>query len=156
MDARKAQPSELKPKQEASAAPTEPAEVLQTESPPPIERKGHIFWRPLLIIIGSFIFGLVTRALRPIFSGGTHWESLIALIVLILLASAIAVFHRRNGYQLGFQLENFAVWTGWASGWSLIHGSFWGDLLSVAIAWWFGCAFVGGLLVSIRRNRNAQ
>ncbi|MDK9707435.1 MAG: hypothetical protein OEL83_10330 [Desulforhopalus sp.] len=150
MDARKTLSTEVKPTQA-------PIEVLQAEvSPSSFKRNSRTFWRPLFIIIGSFVFGLVTRSLRPIFNSGTHWESLIALIVLILFALAISIFHRRHGYQIGFQLENFAMWTGWASGWSLFHGSIWGDVLVVTIAWWFGCALVGGLLVSIRRNRGAQ
>ncbi|RCU50060.1 hypothetical protein DU002_10625 [Corallincola holothuriorum] len=156
LDAKKARSVDAKPHSVPIVVPVKPVEELQAKSPVAERGKRYSFVRPLLIVIGSFVFGLITRALRPFFSGSINWESLIALVVLVLLALAFALNHRRNGYQLGFQLENFALWTGWSSGWSLIHGNIWGDLVGVVTLWWFACAVIGGLLVAIRRKISAQ
>lgn len=125
------------------------------ERPPPQERParptvGRSWTRPAAIVVGSFVFGMATRALRPLFPGPAHWESLVALALLILAALTLSIYHRKGAFQLPYQLEILALWSGWASGWSLIHGGVWGDLLAVTIPWWLGCAVVGGLIVSVR------
>lgn len=113
--------------------------------------------RPVGIVVGSVLFGMATRAARPLMHIGlTHYESLIAVIVLAGVVLALAIFHRRKGYQLAFQLENLALWSGWTSGWSLIHGGVWSDLLSISIPFWLGCAVLGGVVVSLGRTRGAD
>lgn len=143
-------------KPETHSEPERHTKQVQRPASPSTGKSIHIYWRPIFIIIGSFLFGLLTRALRSLFTGTTHWESLIALIVLLVLALIFAIFHRRRGYQVGFQLENLAMWTGWASGWSLVHGNIWSDFLGVVIGWWLVCALVGGVVVSVGRSRGAQ
>jgi len=126
----------------------------QTSHPTaPSERAtgGRSWTRPVIIVAGSFLFGMATRAARPLFTGPTHYESLAALVLLILLSLGLSIYHRRWGFQLPYQLEIVALWAGWASGWSLIHGGVWGDLLAVTLPWWLGCALIGGLVVSVRR-----
>lgn len=131
----------------ANTRPAEPQTTVKSSQPD--------FRRPVSIVIGSFVFGVITRSLRPLFSGPTHWESLIALIVLIGLTLMLALFHRRKGFQLGFQLENFAFWAGWVSGWCIVHGHVWSDVLGVTLIWWLVCAVVGGLVVSVRKGKNS-
>ena len=125
----------------------------QSHPSAPLDRVtgGKAWTRPVVIVVGSFLFGMATRAARPLFTGTTHYESLAALVLLILLSLGLSIYHRRRGFQLLYQLEIVALWAGWASGWSLIHGGVWGDLLAVTIPWWFGCALIGGLVVSVRR-----
>ena len=134
--------------------PTHP-EVPRPESVAASTRK--TWKRPASIVFGSWIFGMVTRAMRPyMLSNGVHYEFLISLVVLIIVVLTIAFYHRKKGALLGFQLENVALWAGFASGWSLVHGGVWGDLLAVTIPWWMGCAIVGGFIVVFRRRGSAQ
>jgi hypothetical protein len=153
LDSRKA--SATKPLQKATPVTKDsaPAEEPSIKAPIPSVRFAVSIRRPIIIVVGSFLFGVITRTLRSHFTGNIQYESLIAFVVLIGLAVAFAVFHRRKGFQSAFQLENFALWTGFASGWSLVHGGVWGDLLA---PWWLGCSVVGGLVVRFRRTSDAQ
>ncbi|MDZ7780745.1 MAG: hypothetical protein U5R14_12550 [Gemmatimonadota bacterium] len=109
--------------------------------------------RPAVIVLGSIVFGMATRAARPMFTGPTHYESLTALALLVLMSAGLAVHHRKRGFQLTYQLEVLALWAGWTSGWSLVHGGLWSDLLAVTIPAWLGCAVLGGLITSVARSR---
>lgn len=131
-----------------------PGTIATDELLPPPRPPGLRFLRrPVEIVVASFALGVVTRALRPMLEvDGIHYESLGAWALLVIGVVGLAVHHRKNGWQLPYQLENLALWTGYASGWSLVHGGVWGDLLGVTIPWWMGCAIVGGLIVSIRRS----
>lgn len=124
--------------------------------PPPGPVPATRSWtRPVAIVVGSMVFGMATRAARPMFTGPTHYETLTALALLILVSAGLAIHHRRRGFQLTYQLEVLALWAGWTSGWSLIHGGLWSDLLAVAIPAWLGCAVLGGWIASVRRSQTA-
>jgi hypothetical protein len=140
------------------AEPRSHAEVARTPSALPASRTAGRSWgRPAAIVVGSFVLGMATRALRPLFTAGIHWESLGALVLLVSTAVVLSVSHRKRGFQFAYQFEILALWTGWASGWSLLHGRLWSDLFAVTVAWWLVCAVVGGLIVSVRNpSRRAR
>lgn len=116
-----------------------------------------IWMRPLLIVCASWVLGNVSRALRPSLDlGGIHYEALVALFLLIATSLALVIYHRSHSPVRGqgfYQLEVFALWAGHVSGWSMVHGSAWGDLIVVNIAWWLGCAVVGGGLLGLMVKR---
>lgn len=124
-------------------------------SPPRPAPAGRAWTRPIVIVLGSVVFGMATRAARPLFTGPTHYETLAAFALLVLTSAGLAIHHRRRGFQLTYQLEVLALWTGWASGWSFVHGGLWSDLLAVTVPGWLGCAVVGGLIASVARSRKA-
>lgn len=119
----------------------------------PFSLRDWALWkRPASIVAGSFVIGLVTRALRPLFEiGSIHYESVGALAILVALALWLVVYHRRKRSQTLYQLENCALWTGFASGWSAAHGEVWGHFLEVLVPWWVGSAIVGAIVVTTRR-----
>ncbi len=157
LDYRKA--SAHKPLQRTAPVPDVPlsAEMPLIKAPVPTARVAISIRRPIVIVVGSFLLGVVTRTSRDFMRfGSTHLEVLMALVVLIGLAIAFAMFHRRRSSQPAFQLENLALWSAYSSGWSLIHGGIWSDFVVVHIPWWLGCCVVGGLVVSFRRTRDSQ
>ncbi len=119
---------------------------------------------PLSIVLSGFTLGVITRFVRPYADyQGTHLEALAALLIL-LAASLVLAFHnfriaRLQGH-LRFQLENIALWGAFVCGWTLVHGYFWGDLVSVMGVWALACGFLGSLLLAIihwfRRPTAAQ
>src|SRR5262245_62051894 len=116
------------------------AEVQQPQAPVVLAAvsRSRSWTRPVAIVAASFVLGMATRAVRHR-GPGFHYESL-ALVLLILMTLVLSFYHRRSGFQLSYQLEVVALWTGWASGWSLINGGVWSDLLAETIPWWLGCA----------------
>ena len=108
---------------------------------------------PITTVFVGTIVGIVSRLLRPYANvGGTHYETLAALIILLVgclvLINVNQLSHVLSGHVL-YQLENLAMWSGFACGWSAIHGDFWGDLIGVSIAWWFGCSVFGSVLLAL-------
>ena len=117
---------------------------------------------PIATVVVGTALGIVARLLRPYANvGGTHYETLTALIILLVGCLVLIVVNRRGHGFLGhllYQLENSAMWSGFACGWSLIHGYFWGDLIGVSIAWWFACSVVGSVVLAVpqwKRQRTA-
>lgn len=139
------------------APPREPAAAPQPSrekaGPPPAAASGWSWRRPFLVFLGAFVFGVATRALRPVFGHGIHWESLIAILTLAAVSLWLAIDHRRGRSRFWpYQLEALALWLAWASGWSAVHGSAWSDLIVVGFLWWLGCAVVGGLVAAVGRG----
>jgi len=60
---------------------TSPEQPSPASAPSKLSTGGHTLNRPVVIVIGSFLFGMGTRALRPLFTGDIHFESLAALTV---------------------------------------------------------------------------
>jgi hypothetical protein len=148
LDTRRPRPlddSQEEPQSKAVPEKIQPAQVRVEHS-----AAGKSWVLPVTIVIGSFLFGMATRALRPLITGGIHYETLAGFILLIITSLALSLYHRRRGLQFLYQLEIFALWAGFASGWSLIHGGVWEDLLVVTVPWWLGCTLFGGLIVSFR------
>ena len=131
----------------------EPSEE-KVKHPPPVMVSGWTWKRPLFVFFGAFVFGLFTRALRPLFGGGIHWETLIAVLVLASASLWMAIDHRRARSSFWpYELEVLALWLAWASGWSVIHGSAWSDHIVVSCLWWLGCAVISGIVVSIHTRK---
>ena len=118
----------------------------------------EVMWmRPLLIVCASWVLGNISRALRtPLGVGGVHYEAIVSLVLLIASALALVVYHRSHSPGCGqgfYQLEVLALWAGFASGWSMVHGHAWDDLVVVSVAWWLGCAIVGGIILRLLAKR---
>ena len=116
---------------------------------------------PITTVFVGTIVGIVSRLLRPYANvGGTHYETLAALIILLVGCLVLINVNRLSHGFLGhvlYQLENLAMWSGFACGWSVIHGCFWGDLIGVSIAWWSCCSVFGSVLLAVfqwRRQRS--
>lgn len=111
--------------------------------------------RPFLVLLGGFIVGVVSRTLRDVMrSGGVHYEALLSIVLLGGTCLVLALNHRKS--EQGFwpyQLEVFALWAAYTSGWSLVHGHVWSDLIALTFLWWMACAFVGGLVVIVARRK---
>ncbi len=133
------------PRQDVDAA-TPSSEVGVSEHP------GTARLRPALIVMAGWVVGAGSRLARGAMESGTlHWEAILSLAALLAATIGFVLHHRKplEGRSAGlFQLDNLGLWASYASGWSIIHGSAWGDLLALCGAGWFGCALVGGLLVA--------
>ena len=122
-----------------------------------IEPAREVMWmRPLLLVCASWVLGNIARTLRPVMSaGGVHYEALVSMIILFATALALVAYHRRErpGHgQRFYHLELLALWTGFTSGWSIVHGDAWDDLIGVTVTSWLVCAILGGsLLVMFQR-----
>lgn len=133
---------------------SQPPKTIEQE--PEADKPSHLsssYTRPLLIVAGAWVLGNISRALRPVmYADGIHYEALLALLILVVVSCWLAFYHGRSRVpkrQLSYQLEVFALWAGYASGWSMIHGAVWSDLVAVSFAWWLGCAVVGGIVVHL-------
>jgi hypothetical protein len=141
--------------------PYEPPTPLETRITPrpaatltePTFLSRQVLLIPITTVVVGTVLGIVARLLRPYANvGGTHYETLAALIILLVGCLILINFNRlSDGFpgHLLFQLENLAMWSGFACGWSLIHGHFWGDLIVVSIAGWFCCSVFGIVLLAV-------
>lgn len=99
----------------------------------------------------GLVLGVLARLARPyMLEGSTHYDALLAIVLLVACSAAAVV--RFWGYPLSagqkaFQLALLALWTGFGVGWTIVHGEVWIDFVYVSAAWWFGCAVVGALLL---------
>ena len=115
--------------------------------------RGLSYSRPLVILFSGFVIGVLSRALRSAISGPVHYETLLSVVLLAGACLALALDHRRarRGFW-PYQLEVFALWAAYTSGWSVVHGYVWSDLLSSTIMLWLACAVVGGIVVVLARR----
>lgn len=112
--------------------------------------------RPLVVLLVGLVIGVVSRALRPHIMGPVHYEAIVTLGLLVAVTLALVLSHRQSSHGLWpFQLEAFSLWAAFASGWSLMHGGVWTDLIAVAVPWWLGCAVVGGAMLTWLRPKHA-
>ncbi len=109
---------------------------------------------PILVLVSGFIVGMVSRWVRQMISGPIHYEALVSIAVLGSVCLLLALKNR--GWGRGFwlyQLEVFALWAAFTSGWSLVNAGFWSDLVGFAVACWILSAIVGGLITAIVRRK---
>lgn len=113
-------------------------------------------WASISFLLGIGI-GAVTRYLRPHFPGPVHHDALIALIALILMCLSLLLMHLRcrpRGRTLGsLQLGTGFLWLGYMIGWSIVHRSFWDDLVIVTCVGWMISGSVAGLMFIIIHRR---
>lgn len=145
--------------------PSEPATPSKTPSPSatarsatkPTQHTVSTLLIPISIVIGGALLGIAARLFRP-YAGvdGVHYESLTAWAILIAICITLVVHNRKShglpGHLL-YQLENLALWSGFTCGWSLVHGYFWGDLVTLSIAWWLGCSLLGSIILAVLQTR---
>jgi hypothetical protein len=122
-----------------------PASALPQSAP----ARASTHLRPVVIVVGSVLFGMLSRAMRAMVPGQVHYDAIIELAVMLAFAAWLAIDHRRRGGVVGFELENLALWSGWTCGWLLIHGQIWGDLLSLGFMAWLGCAVIGAVFAGV-------
>ena len=116
---------------------------------------GNTLLTPIVTVVVGTSVGIVSRLLRPYANvDGTHYEALAALLILMIGCLILISLNRRiegtHRHAL-YQLENFAMWSGFACGWSLMNGAFWGDMIAVSFAWCVGCAVFGSASLSALR-----
>ncbi|PAY21349.1 hypothetical protein CKO51_01860 [Rhodopirellula sp. SM50] len=141
--------------------PTVPETLIDLRSADPRAKPSYLSRKVLLIPIATVVvgtvLGIVSRLLRPYANvGGTHYEALAALVILLVGCLVLINVNRLGRGFLGhllYQLENLAMWSGFACGWSLVHGYFWGDLIGLSIAWWFGCSVFGSVVLAVFQSR---
>lgn len=104
---------------------------------------------PMSIVIGSMLVGIMSCLIRPyIDNGGLHYDALASVVILIAACLALVIHNRHHFGLLGhllYQMENVALWGGYAGSWTLVYGSIWDDLWITCI----GCGLVTAVLGSI-------
>lgn len=143
---------------ERSVAPHASSSPKKDLPAPTTDLTREVIWmRPLLIVSASWVLGNISRALRPMLGvGGLQYEALASIVLLVAIALALVVYHRSHNPKRGqgfYQLEVLALWAGFASGWSMVHGYAWEDLIGVCVACWLGCAIVGGIILKLMSKR---
>ena len=134
--------------------PTAPSKPRRAASPTkPGYRSPWVVLIPVAAVVVGAILGIASRLIRPYADvGGTHYEMLGALALLIVSCLFLVISNRNDEGFLGhllYQLENIALWSSFACGWSLIHGYFWEDLVGVTIVWWFSCSVFGSVVLAL-------
>jgi hypothetical protein len=101
--------------------------------------------------------GALTRSLATsrVF-GDPNPETTTGIVALGLFCSAMAMLTRGEGAQRRFQMINMATWTSFLSGWSLVHGGFFGDVISLSMAGLVLSASMGGLAIATRERARRQ
>lgn len=133
--------------------------AFPTSSPP----LRSVLLTPVATVVMGTGVGIVSRLLRPYANvDGAHYDALGALLILLVGCLILISLNRGTPGPLGhwlYQLENFAMWSGFACGWSLINGAFWADMIAVSLAWCLGCAVFGSLVLLalqwLRRRRHS-
>jgi hypothetical protein len=99
--------------------------------------------------------GHLSERIRPFLAVGRfHVEALAALVLLVAVSSLLlrkAVRDRTAGANARLQLNLFALWASYVSGWSAAHGEMWEDIVVAFGGWWLGCSVVGAMLVAAGR-----
>ena len=123
---------------------------------------GAMIALPVACAGGGGAVGVVSRLCRPLIVGPVHYEALISTAVLCLAAVLLVVLNCKTSPKLAhlcFQLENFSLWIGYASGWTVIQKSLWDDFVFVVLATNLCVGFAGSLLLlalqSLRRRLGA-
>jgi hypothetical protein len=76
------------------------------------------------------------------------------MVILGLVVLSSIAHHSRAASGRGlalFELEALSLWAAYAFGWSVVHGSVWGDLVSFTLLSWFSSAVLGLLLIPLIR-----
>ena len=106
----------------------------------------------------GLLLGTAARLARPwCDTHGLHWEALGSLVVLCGASAAAVLRHRRHPTRRALPsllVEAVGLWGGFTTGWSLVEGRIWEDLVGVMAAWGAGSAIVAGLmLLAVHRWR---
>jgi len=151
----------------SDANPYQPPGSLDSMSPADVYRGqsrnfGGMIALPVACVGVGGAVGVVSRLCRPLIVGPVHYEALVSTVVLCLAAVLLVVLNCKTSPKLAhlcFQLENFSLWTGYASGWTVIQKSLWDDLVFAVFAINLCVGFAGSLLLlalqSLRRRLGA-
>lgn len=134
------------------AAPA-PATAAAPQAAP--SRRAFAILRPILVLVIAFGVGAAFRQFK---TTGTETLALVGLYSFIALAFlGLVLNHRRSPRGIWpYQLDCLALWAAFASGYSLVHGRIWSDLIASTVAFWLGFAVLGGLIVWFSRPRAAK
>jgi len=110
-------------------------------------------WRVIALVgIAGLAVGVVSRQVRPLIRGPIHYDAVAAMALQVSLALAVVVAFRRRQLPGGILYLNLAIAALWGSffvGWTVNHGHFWHDFVSVTTAFWIGSASVGSLMLFV-------
>jgi hypothetical protein len=139
------------------------ADTRPKEGSPPIEPTiprsslagcATSFVRTVLVLVVSFSFGAWYNFYKqPI---GNQEQVAFALFCVFVVISfvALVLFHRRS--RRGFwpyQLDAFALWAAFASGFSVFFGRLFDEVFIMTGFIWLGVAVAGGIIILITRPR---
>jgi hypothetical protein len=139
---------------------------LEQSGPPPVAppvpqqrvpgRQSLSALRPVFVLVISFAAGAVYSKFKS--TGSQETMALMGLYTFIVLAFAgLVLTHRRSSSGIWpYQLDCLALWAAFASGFSLVHGRIWSDLIVGTVMFWSGFALVGGLIVWFTRPTAAK
>jgi hypothetical protein len=124
-------------------------------SAPRVGKAKSFMLRALCGVVG-FLTGAVSRlvAVEPV-SGDVDSGTINAAVILgaAIVTSAFAL--RGRSMHRTFLVLNSILWLGFMAGWSIVHGSLWGDLVAVGIT----SALItsaGGVAIILWRSHNAD
>ena len=105
----------------------------------------------VLTVMGGIV-GAVSAYVRPMISGTTHYEAMIALFVVMpAICLAAVVSHRRVPFRwamFSLHAELAWLWIAFATAWSLVFGHIWDDMVGVTLVYWLGSATIGTALLA--------
>jgi hypothetical protein len=79
-------------------------------------------------------------------------ETNVGVLVLSFLCFAVALRSTGKKAQRRFQIINLAIWTAFLIGWSLVHGDFFEDVVSLSLTCLFLSASGGGFVIATRER----
>ncbi len=123
---------------------------MPTPVPLKILSRRHQRNRLLIALLLALGVGMAARAIRTQISGGVHYESLVAVIVLSVACVVLLLGLRRVAYRRAsavFFIEGTAVWLSFAVGWVIIAQRLWIDALVITGVLWASTVFPGLVLL---------
>jgi hypothetical protein len=95
--------------------------------------------RLVIVLLLALVVGIVARWVRPMITGGVHYEALAAVILLSAVCLVLLLGLRRISYRRAaavFAIEATALWLCFALGWVIVGWRLWGDLFGVTAMFW--------------------
>lgn len=136
---------------------------IETPRPSPRQPRTHfaLVARPVLVLLVSFAVGAAychykLEAFAVVGPGTQESIAIAGLYTFIVVAFfGLVLIHRRSSTGFWpFQLDCLALWAAWTSGFLLVYGRIWSDVIVNAAMLWFGFALVGGSIVWFTRPRH--
>jgi hypothetical protein len=123
---------------------------MPTPVPLKILSRRHQRIRLIIVLLFALGVGMGARSIRPLITGGVHYESLAAIILLSAACLFLLLGLRRMSYRQAsvvFVIEATALWLCFAAGWIIIGRRLWMDLFAVTGAFWVFTVIPGLVLL---------
>jgi hypothetical protein len=126
-----------------------PAEAAPRQAA--VRGESFSLFRSAFVLVTAFVVGALFSKYKT--TGAQETMALVGLYSFIGLAFiGLVLTHRRSlrGFW-PYQLDCLALWAAFASGYSLVRGNIWSDLIFSTTMFWIAFAIVGGLIVWFTR-----